>query len=139
MGADLFGSLAESTCAALLVGATSDVLIHTVDAIYFPLMVTSMGIWVSFVTTFFATNFRKITFDNVENTIKWQLIISTVLMTGAIMPLIEFLPESFTMTGYESYIVTPWKAFGCVACGLWAGLIIGYITEIYTSNAYSPV
>lgn len=24
-------------------------------------------------------------------------------------------------------------------CGLWSGLIIGWITEIYTSNAYSPV
>jgi H+-translocating diphosphatase len=24
-------------------------------------------------------------------------------------------------------------------CGLWSGFIIGYITEIYTSNAYSPV
>jgi len=24
-------------------------------------------------------------------------------------------------------------------CGLWSGLIIGWVTEIYTSNAYSPV
>lgn len=32
MGADLFGSLAESTCAALVVGATSDALIATSDA-----------------------------------------------------------------------------------------------------------
>lgn len=23
--------------------------------------------------------------------------------------------------------------------GLWSGLIIGYVTEIYTSNKYSPV
>jgi len=29
--------------------------------------------------------------------------------------------------------------FLCVAIGLWAGLIIGYVTEYYTSNAYSPV
>jgi len=56
MGADLFGSLAESTCAALVVGATSTELITTTDAIYFPLMITSVGIVVSFFTTFFATN-----------------------------------------------------------------------------------
>lgn len=56
MGADLFGSLAESTCAALVVGATSTELINTTDAMYFPLMVTSVGIFVSFITTFFATN-----------------------------------------------------------------------------------
>jgi H+-translocating diphosphatase len=29
--------------------------------------------------------------------------------------------------------------FFCVASGLWSGLIIGYVTEYYTSNAYEPV
>lgn len=56
MGADLFGSLAESTCAALVVGATSVELIMTPDAIYFPLAITAVGIIASFITTFFATN-----------------------------------------------------------------------------------
>lgn len=28
------------------------------------------------------------------------------------------------------------QLFLCVAVGLWAGLIIGFITEYYTSNAY---
>ena len=71
MGADLFGSLAESTCAALVVGATSTQLDSTADAIYFPLMITSVGILVSFITTFFATNFTRARSDNVENIIKW--------------------------------------------------------------------
>lgn len=71
MGADLFGSLAESTCAALVVGATSTELVNTTDALYFPLMVTSVGILVSFVTTFFATNFTTARMDNVESIIKW--------------------------------------------------------------------
>ncbi|MCH88190.1 pyrophosphate-energized vacuolar membrane proton pump 1-like, partial [Trifolium medium] len=31
------------------------------------------------------------------------------------------------------------QLFLCVAVGLWAGLIIGFVTEYYTSNAYSPV
>ena len=50
MGADLFGSLAEATCAALVVGATSTQLVKTPDAIYFPLMITAVGIFVSFLT-----------------------------------------------------------------------------------------
>ena len=29
--------------------------------------------------------------------------------------------------------------FWCVTCGLWSGLIIGLITEYYTSNSYRPV
>ncbi|KAL8114375.1 hypothetical protein AgCh_021295 [Apium graveolens] len=31
------------------------------------------------------------------------------------------------------------QLFLCVCVGLWAGLIIGFVTEYYTSNAYSPV
>lgn len=50
MGSDLFGSLAESTCAALVVGATSYELITHTDAMYFPLMITGTGILVSFLT-----------------------------------------------------------------------------------------
>jgi H+-translocating diphosphatase len=138
MGSDLFGSLAESTCAALVVGATSSDLVNTTDAIYFPLMVTSVGILVSFLTTFFATNTRKVTGENIESTVKWQLIISTVLMTGAIVPLLYFLPATFSI-GASDTVCTPWKAFGCVALGLWSGLIIGFTTEYYTSNQYSPV
>lgn len=88
MGADLFGSLAEATCAALVVGSTSTQLIETENAMYFPLMITAVGILVSFVTSFVATNFTKVTAINVENTVKWQLIISTIFMTGAIIPLL---------------------------------------------------
>lgn len=56
MGADLFGSLAEATCAALVIGATSPELVNNTDAIYFPLLLTAVGIFASFFTTFFATN-----------------------------------------------------------------------------------
>ncbi len=154
MGADLFGSLAEATCAALVVGATSIELVTVENAMYFPLLITAVGIIVSFFTSFVATNTVKVTATNVETTVKWQLIISTVLMTGAIIPLLYLLPETFTFTEVakrvlidgtiETVIIktttcTQWGAFYCVACGLWSGFIIGWITEVYTSNAYSPV
>ncbi len=77
--------------------------------------------------------------DNVESTVKWQLIISTILMSAAIIPLTMLLPEEFVVGEISKVTSTPWKAYACVACGLWAGFIIGWITEIYTSNAYSPV
>jgi Na+/H+-translocating membrane pyrophosphatase len=54
MGADLFGSLAESTCAALIVSATSKSMTETPEAIYFPLVVTAIGIGASFICQFFA-------------------------------------------------------------------------------------
>lgn len=139
MGADLFGSLAESTCAALVVGATSQELVMTADAIYFPLLITGVGIIASFFTSFFATNFTKVTMDNVETTVKIQLIVSTVLMTAAVYPVTFLLPQSFTFPGANPVTVTQLKAFFCVISGLWSGFIIGFITEVYTSSSYAPV
>lgn len=87
MGADLFGSLAESTCAALVVSGTSWPLVSTPNAIYFPMMVTAVGIGASFITVQFAL---------MENTPEWklriQLIVSTVLMSICIVPLLWTLP-----------------------------------------------
>jgi H+-translocating diphosphatase len=110
MGSDLFGSLAESTCAALVVAATSKELVFDhPDAMFFPLLVTAVGILVSFVTTFFATNTRRVTASNIENTIKWQLIISTVLMTIAVIPLLSFLPEKFSFgEASKDLVCTPY-------------------------------
>lgn len=140
MGADLFGSLAESTCAALVVGSTSPDLYNNHDAIYFPLMITAAGIIASFITTFLATNFTKVQKDTVERTVKIQLVASTILMTAAVIPVLYVLPESFHFNVFgQAVTTTRWQAFGCVALGLWSGLIIGFITEYYTSNAYSPV
>jgi inorganic pyrophosphatase len=146
MGADLFGSLAESTCAALVVASNPDLLglpmdlVTNTDAMYFPLMVTAAGILASFFTTFVATNFTRVTKDTVERTVKIQLILSTILMTAVTVPIIFVLPATFHISVFGQIVETSrWKAFGCVAIGLWSGLVIGYVTEIYTSNAYSPV
>merc|ERR1712166_1682523 len=134
MGADLFGSLAESTCAALVVSSTCIPMLTTSDAIYFPLVVTSIGLIVSFVCQFFH-RFQK----QVDDKLFYQLVISTLLMTVAIIPAIYMLPASMTMVfGGATYEATNWKLYGCIMMGLWSGMIIGASTEYYTSNKYSP-
>ena len=135
MGADLFGSLAESTCAALIVSATSSVIVTTPEAIYFPLIVTSAGIAASWVTQFFAY-----LSGDVKNKLTLQLIISTVLMSAAVYPCILVLPEDMQIqfaTG-APYATTPMQAYGCIMMGLWSGLLIGLSTEYFTSNVYGP-
>lgn len=139
MGADLFGSLAESTCAALVVSSTSADLVKNPDCLYFPLIVTSVGILASFLSVMCVHAFT-VTVDTVQSVLKWQLGISTIFMTAALVPIMSFLPEKFFFAeaNGENLEVSRWHAFGCVMFGLWSGMIIGFITEYYTSNAYSP-
>ncbi|KAH6787301.1 Inorganic H pyrophosphatase family protein [Perilla frutescens var. hirtella] len=143
MGSDLFGSYAESSCAALVVASISSFGInHEFTAMLFPLLVSSVGIIVCLLTTLFATDFFEVkTVKEIEPALKNQLIISTVLMTLGIA-LVSWvgLPSSFTIFNFGTQKdVKSWQLFLCVAVGLWAGLIIGFVTEYYTSNAYSPV
>lgn len=80
MGADLFGSFAESTCAALVVFASSNG--NQLNGLMYPLMITTLGIMGSLVTSFAATHIMTVdTNDKIEKTLKWQLIISTVILT----------------------------------------------------------
>ena len=144
MGADLFGSLAESTCAALVVSSTSIELIRAPDALYFPLVITSVGIIASAISVLFANMFM-ITVQSVQSVLKAQLLISTVIMTVLLIPAMFTLPDTFTLRRESSKGIakgnietTRWLAFGCILFGLWSGMIIGYVTEYYTSNVWSP-
>jgi len=135
MGADLFGSLAESTCAALVVSSTSWPLMVTTDAIYFPLIVTSVGIVASFVCVQFA---------HIDMSVEWklrsQLLISTGLMTACLVPCIYMLPEELMIQfAVETpYTATRYEILACILLGLWSGLVIGMSTEYYTSHSFGP-
>lgn len=135
MGADLFGSLAEATCAALVIGASTAAISGSPSALYFPIAISAIGIPVSLITAFFA----KVTEDksSVEKVLKKQIFISTILMTAAVIALTHYfmIPE-FELGGQ---IVTQNGVLGAILAGLWGGLIIGYVTEYYTSHSYSPV
>ncbi|CAI0542674.1 unnamed protein product, partial [Linum tenue] len=143
MGSDLFGSYAEASCAALVVASISSFGInHEFTAMLYPLIISAVGIVVCLITTLFATDFFEIkAVKEIEPALKRQLIISTVLMTVGIAVVSWIaLPASFTIFNFGTQKdVANWQLFLCVAVGLWAGLIIGFVTEYYTSNAYSPV
>lgn len=112
MGSDLFGSYAESSCAALVVASISSFGInHDLTAMCFPLLISSMGIIVCLITTLFATDFFEIKEEKeIEPALKKQLIISTVLMTIGIAIITWIaLPSSFTIFNFgEQKIVKNW-------------------------------
>ncbi|CAM0909254.1 unnamed protein product [Alopecurus aequalis] len=143
MGSDLFGSYAESSCAALVVASISSFGInHQFTPMMYPLLISSVGIIACLLTTLFATDFFEVkAVDQIEPALKKQLVISTAVMTIGIA-LVSWLglPYTFTIFNFGAQkTVHSWQLFLCVAVGLWAGLVIGFITEYYTSNAYSPV
>lgn len=103
MGSDLFGSYAESSCAALVVASISSFgNNHDFTSMMYPLLVSSIGILVCLLTTLFATDFFEIkTVKEIEPALKYQLIISTILMTMGIA-LVSWvaLPPSFTIFNF---------------------------------------
>ncbi|XP_058761193.1 pyrophosphate-energized vacuolar membrane proton pump 1-like [Vicia villosa] len=143
IGSDLFGSYAEASCVALVVASISSFGIdHQFTAMLFPLIISFVGLLVCLLTTLFATDFFEIKLvKEIEPALKKQLVISTVLMTiGIAIVSWIALPSSFTSFDFgEQKVVKNWQLFLCVSVGLWAGLIIGFVTQYYTSNAYSPV
>lgn len=142
MGADLFGSFAESTCACLLIAAqTQDLRNHGWGAVMFPLLISSVGVIVCLLSSFVATNIFPVTEkERIELALRIQLIITTLLMTPAtILIAYYFLPASFHIDGVsKSMYATRWDASACVIIGSVGGLVIGLTTEYYTSKDYLP-
>merc|ERR1719486_437891 len=143
MGADLFGSFAESTCAALVLASSSpDLREHGWCAIMYPVLISSLGVVVGIITLLIEGMFYPIKNDNpntVEKALKGILNISTLLMTPVVIYLSKVcLPATFTMSkgGPE---VQWWYCCVSISLGLWSGLLIGYVTEYYTSHSYKPV
>ena len=143
MGSDLFGSFAEASCAALVVSGTSSELI--VGANYLaPLVVAALGIIACLITAFFATHVMAVTSeDKIEETLKWQLIISSILLTPIIvLCYLYFLPKNFSFASsnpaVNNKIYHNWGIVVCALCGLWSGMIIGWFTDYFTSKANKP-
>lgn len=137
MGADLFGSVAESTCAALVIGAVAFATVgeeYRLQALLFPMLVNGIGIVASIISLFFV---RPKSEEKVEGALKMALIVSTLLMLVGLYPVtMHMLPATFVIGDVTS---SNMGVFIALAAGLIAGLAIGLITEFYTSHRYSPV
>ncbi|KEG08209.1 vacuolar-type proton translocating pyrophosphatase 1 [Trypanosoma grayi] len=138
MGSDLFGSFGEASCAALVIASGSAELTGSFTSMMYPLLITAAGILVCIGTALIvATNSGVQRAEDIEPTLKRQLLLSTICATIVLVFLTDIaLPNEFTIGTTAS---TKWRALVCVLCGLWSGLIIGYTTEYFTSNAYRPV
>lgn len=132
MGADLFGSVAESTCAALVIGAVA--FPENLPALFFPLTISAIGVLCSFIAVLLT---RVRAEADVENALRRSLLIATLLLgIGAFIAAETMLPETFTIFGQQ---YTASGVFFSVLVGLLAGLLTGIVTDYFTSNRFRPV
>mgnify|MGYP003700452555 CR=1 FL=1 len=132
MGADLFGSCAESTCAAMVISAVA--FAADPNALLYPILISAVGIPISLITKLLVSVKTE---DDVAPALMKLLIISSVLM-GIVMYFftMALIPEGFELAG-EQY--SNMGVYLCFLSGLVAGLAVGLLTGYYTSENYEPV
>ncbi len=127
MGADLYESYCGSILATMALGAAltmstgGDVL----KMVMAPMVVAGIGIILSIVGIFMVRCKEGATQKNLLRSLLFGTLGSSVLILGALAVM--------AMTGWIS-----WGIFGSVVSGLLAGVIIGQLTEYYTSDEYAP-
>ncbi|HAT27521.1 MAG TPA: sodium-translocating pyrophosphatase [Gammaproteobacteria bacterium] len=132
MGADLFGSCAESTCAAMVISAIA--FAADPNALLYPILISAVGIPISLITKLMVTVKTE---DDVAPALMKLLIISSALMAFVMYFFTTALiPEVFDLNG-EQY--SNMGVYYCFLAGLTAGLTVGLLTGYYTSEKFAPV
>lgn len=126
MGADLFESYVGSILASMLIGMT--VTWGSIEtAVLFPLYISALGVVASIIGTF-VVRARKGSSD-VHSALKNGLFLaSAIVVAGTFFLANNMLPAEVWFGVFISMVG-----------GLAVGLIIGLITEYYTSDHYKPV
>tara|TARA_B100000586_G_scaffold3206_1_gene2179 strand:+ start:4184 stop:6493 length:2310 start_codon:yes stop_codon:yes gene_type:complete len=127
MGADLYESYCGSILAATALGA-SLALNNTgigINAVVSPMIVAGLGVLCSLIGIFCVR-----TKDGASQK---DLLHSLLVGTGLASVLILVCLAVLANVGFIT-----WGIFGSVVTGLLAGIIIGQITEYYTSDTYKP-
>lgn len=132
MGADLFESYAATAIAGMLIGYTTFGG-HGVGEVIF-IMVGVIGIIASIISCFFVRTGEKANPQMALNLGLYGTNIITAI--GSFIAVHLLLPASFTTAG--GFELTPNKVFIAILCGLAVNIIIGMITEYYTSNEKKP-
>ena len=119
MGADLFESYVGSLVSALTLGAVT----ATVSGVLFPLAIAACGLIASILGTFFV--------KGGENANPQKALTKGDYASAIIVVIASVVLSKVLFDGFEAAIA--------VIAGLIVGVIIGNVTEYYTSADYNPV
>ncbi|MGI6096825.1 MAG: sodium-translocating pyrophosphatase [Dethiobacteria bacterium] len=120
MGADLFESYVGSVIAAITIGVVS---YAGIGGVLLPLLVASVGVIASVIGYFFVR-------------VREGVRLGAVLERGSLFSAIIVLIASYFLCKGVLGEIGP---FWAVVAGLIAGLVIGRLTEYYTSDHFEPV
>jgi len=119
MGADLFESYVGSIIASITLG----VGIYGIAGAYFPLALAACGIVASIIGTFFV--------KGDENSDPHKALKKSTYVSGIIVLIAAYV--------LSNQFFGSLAAFGAITAGLICGILIGTVTEIYTSSDYKYV
>lgn len=129
MGADLFESYVGSIISGIALAATLNIPNGTLV----PLMIAAAGIISSIIGAFFVRTGEG---ANAQKALNTGTMVASILAIIGTYLATQLLPAQFVV---GSKIYTSLGVFIATIAGLIAGVLIGRITEYYTSGDYEPV
>ena len=138
MGADLFESYVGSIIAAIALAAAAISSAPGEDwksgVVLLPLVIAGAGIIASILGTFFVRSGEKATFGD----LLWALRRGILASAGLVLLLSLGAVLWLDLDGIIAPNVSEFDLFWAIVAGLGAGVIIGLVTEYYTSYDYGP-
>lgn len=119
MGADLF----ESYVGALISALTLGIVYYKAQGAVYPLLIAGLGLIASIMGTFFVRGDEN---SNPHKALKMGSYVASALV----------LVAAFV---FSQYLFGDFNAAVAIVAGLIVGLLIGFITEVYTSGDYKSV
>ena len=123
MGADHFESYVGAIVSAVTLGAAEARGLFDGAGIAYPLVISALGILASIIATFFVRGKDN---SNPHKALKAGSYVSSAIVA------VVSLVFSFTFFGQIIYALA-------IIAGILVGLVIGYMTEVYTSEDYKSV
>jgi len=130
MGADLFESYVGSIIASMAIAAVAyNVTDFAAPYMILPLFISSAGIICSIIGIFLVRSKENASFGSLLWSIRRGIFAAAILVAASTYGIVNYL----AFPGDEGI-----KLFAAVATGLVGGVIIGLVTEYYTSYEYKP-
>ena len=137
MGSDLFESYVGSVISAMVLAVTLTAAVF--NGVIFPMLIAAIGILASIIAVFMVGGKKS---KNPASSLNMATYISSAIVLAAAFflsrflfgPQMTFLGPVFGGGGFSGI-----AAFGAIAVGVIVGVVIGAITERFTSADYKPV